>query len=71
MEPGGPAVPAVEVLSCPEGVAVPAGPAVLVVALGTSAAVAGLSLGRYDAALLEAEPAVVRGTGPVAVVRVD
>lgn len=68
---GGPVAPGVEVLLPGDGVAVPAGPAVLVVALGPSTELAGLTLGRYDAALLTAEPAVLRGTGPVAVIRVD
>ncbi|MFD6924038.1 HutD family protein [Streptomyces sp. NPDC059944] len=68
---GGSAVPAVEVLLLADEVAVPAGPAVLVVALCPSTELAGLTLGRYDAALLTAEPAVLRGAGPVAVIRVD
>ncbi|MEU8791827.1 HutD family protein [Streptomyces sp. NPDC048643] len=67
---GGSAVPGVEVLFPVNGVSVGAGPSVLVVALGDSARLAGLSLGRYDAALLAAEPATLRGTGPVAVIRV-
>ncbi|MFD9467486.1 HutD family protein [Streptomyces sp. NPDC060027] len=68
---GGSPVPGVDVLFPEDGVPVPGGPAVLVVALGGSAELAGLSLGRYDAALLTAEPATLRGAGPVAVIRVD
>ncbi|MET9405898.1 HutD family protein [Streptomyces sp. NPDC002935] len=67
---GGSPVPGVDVVVPGGGVAVPGGPAVLVVALGVSAEVAGLSLGRYDAALLTAESATLRGVGPTAVIRV-
>jgi environmental stress-induced protein Ves len=67
---GGSPVPGVDVLVPGDGVPVPGGPAVLVVALGDFAQVAGLSLGRYDAAFLTAEPTALRSTGPVAVIRV-
>ncbi|MER5380679.1 HutD family protein [Streptomyces sp. NPDC002688] len=67
---GGSPVPGVEVLFPGDGVSVAGGPTVLVVALGDSAEVAGLPLGRHDAALLTGEPATLRGTGPVAVIRV-
>ncbi|MEU0782279.1 HutD family protein [Streptomyces sp. NPDC006173] len=63
-------VPVVDVVFPGDGVSVAPGPAVLVVALGGSAQLGGLSLGRYDAALLTAEPATLRGSGPVAVIRV-
>ncbi|MER7980244.1 HutD family protein [Streptomyces sp. NPDC095817] len=68
---GGSVAPGVEVLLPGDGVAVPAGPAVLVVALGASAELAGLSLRCYDAAVLSAQPVTLRGAGPVAVIRVD
>ncbi|MER5471571.1 HutD family protein [Streptomyces sp. NPDC002685] len=67
---GGSPVPGVDVVVPGGGVAIPGGPAVLVVALGVSAEVAGLSLVRYDAALLTERPATLRSTGPVAVIRV-
>lgn len=46
-----------------------AGPAVLIVSLDGSAEVAGLTLGRYDAALLTGEDVLLRASGRTAVVR--
>ncbi|MEV5783468.1 HutD family protein [Streptomyces sp. NPDC052287] len=63
------APPVVTVVRGGAGVAVPAGPAVLIVALDGSAEVAGLTLGRYDAALLTGEDALLRASGRTAVVR--
>ncbi|MCX4574361.1 HutD family protein [Streptomyces sp. NBC_01571] len=63
------AVPAVTVVRGGAAVAVPAAPAVLIVVLDGTAEVAGLTLDRYDAALLTGEDAVLRATGRTAVVR--
>ncbi|MFJ6831191.1 HutD family protein [Streptomyces sp. NPDC091209] len=65
----GPPAPEVEVLHPRLPVLVPAGPAVLVVALGESAEVRGRVLGRYDAVLLTHDDAALRAPGPVAVIR--
>ncbi|WP_406167731.1 HutD family protein [Streptomyces sp. NBC_00996] len=65
---GGDATPTVRVVRSRLPVAVPAGPAVLVVALDGTAEVAGLTLGRYDAALLTGEDAELRATGRTAVI---
>lgn len=65
----GGAAPDVTVARGGTAVTLPAGPDVLVVALDGTAEVAGLTLGRYDAALLNAEDAVLRATGRTAVVR--
>ncbi|MEU1196948.1 HutD family protein [Streptomyces sp. NPDC005813] len=62
---GGEAAPAVTVAHPGSP---PAGPAALVVVLDGTAEVAGLALGRYDAALLTGEVAVPRVTGRTAVV---
>lgn len=65
---GGEAAPTVSVVRSGLPVAVPAGPAVLLVALEGTAEVAGLTLGRYDAALLTGEDAELRATGCTAVI---
>ncbi|MFE5139479.1 HutD family protein [Streptomyces fagopyri] len=65
----GGAAPDVVIARGGTAVTVPAGPEVLVVALDGTAEVAGLTLGRHDAALLNAEDAVLRATGRTAVVR--
>ncbi|WP_028803127.1 HutD family protein [Streptomyces sp. 142MFCol3.1] len=65
---GGGATPAVTVGHPGSPPAGPAGPAALVVVLDGTAEVAGLTLGRYDAALLTGEPAVPRVTGRTAVI---
>lgn len=64
---GGPA-PTVTVVRPRLPFAVPAGPAVLIVPVEGSAEVAGRSLGRYDAALLADEGAVLRAEGRTAVI---
>jgi environmental stress-induced protein Ves len=65
---GGGVAPTVTVADSRRPVAVPAGPAVLVVALDGTAEVAGVTLGRHDAALLTGEAAVLHATGRIAVV---
>ncbi|MEU8948484.1 HutD family protein [Streptomyces sp. NPDC048489] len=65
----GGADPVVTVAPGGSAVTVPAGPEVLIVALDGAAEVAGLTLARYDAALLSGEDAVLRPAGRAAVVR--
>lgn len=65
---GGGVAPTVTVADSRRPLAVPAGPAVLVVALDGSAEVAGALLRRYDAVLLTGEEAVLHATGHTAVV---
>ncbi|MFD8421398.1 HutD family protein [Streptomyces sp. NPDC059466] len=61
--------PVVTVVRGGASVALPAAPEVLIVALDGTAEVAGLRLGRHDAALLNDEDAVLRATSRTAVVR--
>jgi len=65
---GGGAAPTVTVVHSRLPITVPAGPAVLVVALDGTAEVAGQTLGRYDAVLLTGEDAELHTTGRTAVV---
>lgn len=60
--------PTVTVAASRRPLTVPAGPAVLVVALDGTAEVAGVTLGRYDAALLADEKATLQATGHTAVI---
>ncbi|MFF1659441.1 HutD family protein [Streptomyces sp. NPDC058255] len=65
---GGEVAPSVTVAQSRRPIAVPAGPAVLVVALDGTAEVAGHTIGRYDAVLLTDEDAVLHATGRTAVI---
>ncbi|WP_405879131.1 HutD family protein [Streptomyces sp. NBC_01136] len=65
---GGDAAPTVTVADSSRPLALPAGPAVLVVALDGTAEVAEVTLGRYDAVLLADEEATLHATGRTAVI---
>jgi environmental stress-induced protein Ves len=65
---GAAATPTVKVAAPRRSLALPAGPAVLVVALAGTAEVAGVSLGRYDAVLLTNEKSTLRATARTAVI---
>ena len=65
---GGEAAPAVTITHSRPPLTLPADPAVLVVVLDGTAELSGLTLGRYDAALLTDEDAVLHATGRIAVI---
>ncbi|KAF5997844.1 MULTISPECIES: HutD/Ves family protein [Streptomyces] len=65
---GAVATPTVTVAVPRRSLALPAGPAVVVVALDGTAEVAGVTLGTYDAVLLTDEEATLRATGHTAVI---